>query len=577
MEKNMGMEHREFKARRGINILERMLFLLIVPMVVFLLFADVSIRSMVDVSSSKLVKYQLMGMTYVMNLDLSNISAEKMQYRDGSLYKGEVNLSENRSFIDQFAENTGVDITVFWDSQSVSTSIKDDSGTPLTFSMDKQVKEDNLGEGFFLSSVKIGNEKHFGYFSSLEAEGGEAVLMTSIPVKLVTSSYWKRLTNARLFMVILMVLFCAIIIVTVYKLVRAIVEVVHNLNRVADGELNFVLPAHLLNRGDEVGRIANAIGSLVQGFAQILNNINNSMTELDSFSAEFKNNFDVIADSIDNVNAAVDEMAKGSVHQAEDTQTVSDSLEIMSDAITKTTDGVDALSESADKMKQNNDMAGHTLQELIDISTRTQTSIDEVQNQTNLTNQSALDIRSATDIIADIASQTNMLSLNASIEAARAGEQGKGFAVVAEEIRKLAEQSSDSASHIREIVNTLISNSDHSVEIMNGVVDEIHIQYDKLDVTRNAFKQLDEEVKQVVREIEMITGEIANIAQSRTGVMDGIGSLSSVAEENAASSEQTSASMEQLSKILAECREAVAKLVTISDTLTQNAQKFKTK
>ncbi len=188
-----------------------------------------------------------------------------------------------------------------------------------------------------------------------------------------------------------------------------------------------------------------------------------------------------------------------------------------------------------------------------------------------------MDIRSATDMIADIASQTNMLSLNASIEAAHAGEQGKGFAVVAEEIRKLAEQSGQSASQIREIVTTLISNSDHSVEVMNGVVDEIHIQYEKLGVTRDAFKQLDEEVKQVVREIEIITGEIANIAQSRTGVMDGIGSLSAVAEENAASSEQTSASMEQLSKILDECREAVARLVTISNNLTQNAEKFKIK
>lgn len=401
--------------------------------------------------------------------------------------------------------------------------------------------------------------------------------MMAIPVKMVTNSYRTRLTNTRLFMIALMIIFSGITIFIVLKLVRAIIEVVRNLNRVAAGELNFVLPERLLNRGDEVGRIANSIGNLVQEFAVVLNNIINSMNDLDSFSTGFKKNFDVIGESIDNINIAVGEMARGSVQQAEDTQTVSSSLEVMSDAITKTTDGVDALSESADKMKKNNDMAGHTLKELIDISTRAQSSIDEVQNQTNLTNQSALDIRSATDIIADIASQTNMLSLNASIEAARAGEQGKGFAVVAEEIRKLAEQSSNSASHIREIVSTLISNSDHSVEVMNNVVDEIHVQYEKLDVTRNAFKQLDEEVKEVVREIEIITGEINNIAQSRTGVMDGIGSLSAVAEENAASSEQTSASMEQLGKVLDECREAVTRLVTISDTLTQNAEKFKIK
>ncbi len=569
---------KELTSRKGVNILTKMILLLLIPMLIFVLFANISIRDVVKVTSAKLVQYELKGMTYVMSLDLSNISGDKMQYRDGSLYKGEVNLSESSQFIQQFAENTAVDITVFWNDQSVSTSIKDNSGANVgSFSLDKRVKKDQLAEGFFLSSVKVGNANYFGYFSNLEAEGGEAILMMAIPEKIVIDSYKTKLTNTSLLMVALMIVFCILAIVIVLKLVRAIIEAVNNLNRVADGELNFILPERLLNRRDEIGRIANAIGSLVQKFAQILNNIINSMHDLDSFSVEFKKNFDIIGESIDNINIAVDEMARGSVHQAEDTQTVSSSLEVMSEAITKTSDGVDLLSESANRMKKNNDMAGSTLKELIEISTRAQSSIDEVQNQTNLTNQSAMDIRSATDMIADIASQTNMLSLNASIEAARAGEQGKGFAVVAEEIRKLAEQSGQSASQIREIVTTLISNSDHSVEIMNGVVDEIHIQYEKLGVTRDAFKQLDEEVKQVVREIEIITGEIANIAQSRTGVMDGIGSLSAVAEENAASSEQTSASMEQLSKILDECREAVARLVTISNNLTQNAEKFKIK
>ncbi len=82
-----------------------------------------------------------------------------------------------------------------------------------------------------------------------------------------------------------------------------------------------------------------------------------------------------------------------------------------------------------------------TLKELLEISSHTQQSVDQVQEQTNITNESAQAIQAATDIIAGIANQTNLLSLNASIEAARAGEMGRGFAVVAEEIRGLADQS----------------------------------------------------------------------------------------------------------------------------------------
>ena len=108
-----------------------------------------------------------------------------------------------------------------------------------------------------------------------------------------------------------------------------------------------------------------------------------------------------------------------------------------------------------------------------------------MQEQTNITNESAQAIQAATDIIAGIANQTNLLSLNASIEAARAGEMGRGFAVVAEEIRGLADQSRESADKIRSIVENLISNSNQSVQIMNGVVGEIHQQNEKLGTTLN--------------------------------------------------------------------------------------------
>lgn len=137
MEKDM--ETKTFHSRKGMNILTKMLLLLLLPMLVFLIFANRSIHSVVKVTSARLVEYELMGMTYVMGLDLSNISSEKMQYRDGSLYKGEINLSESSNFIKEFAENTGVDITVFWNSESVSTSIKDASGAPVgSFQLDKK-------------------------------------------------------------------------------------------------------------------------------------------------------------------------------------------------------------------------------------------------------------------------------------------------------------------------------------------------------------------------------------------------------------------------------------------------------
>lgn len=104
--------------------------------------------------------------------------------------------------------------------------------------------------------------------------------------------------------------------------------------------------------------------------------------------------------------------------------------------------------------------------------------IQEIEAQTAKTNESVVQIKEATEIIASIASQTNLLSLNASIEAARAGESGKGFAVVATEIQQLASKSNESSQNISDILQQLTENSDRAVETMGKVTTTIEAQTD---------------------------------------------------------------------------------------------------
>ena len=274
---------------------------------------------------------------------------------------------------------------------------------------------------------------------------------------------------------------------------------------------------------------------------------------------------------------AIDEIANGATNQANETQKVSGQVEHMGKAIDYMSDTISTLAGSAETMKSKNEDAESNLDTLVEISNKTKASVDEIQKQTIETNRSALDIRSATEMIADIASQTNLLSLNASIEAARAGENGRGFAVVADEIRVLADQSTESAEKIKSIIEKLIENSNTSVQTMNSVVDEIKRQNDKIDDTKSVFGVLKTEVDSVTAAIENLAEKVEDINGLKNSVTESVESLAAIAQENAAGTEETSASMVELSQIVNDCNQDTSKLVGLSQELQDDIGKFKLK
>lgn len=578
MEENKVLE--KIKTKKGANILVKMLSVLLIPMITIVVMAALALEAVGSGAAEVMVEHELKALAYAMEMNIDNAAEGALAYENGNLYKGALNLSENVQFLDGFTTQTDVEICLFWGSKSVASGIVDAAGNRVTdIAVDNDISTKVLaGEGTFISAVYIGDSEYYAYYAPLynsDSATPVGMIMTAIPSLQVNAAYDRLLTSNIIFMVILVAVFTLLTVLVVLFLVKAIMKVVGNLHRVAEGELNFNVSEKLLSRSDEVGKIARAVHSVITEFSAILNNIYVSMKELNHFSGQFKDNLDTIGSSIANADSAVEEIANGATAQVSDTQNLETSLNHMSQAIGRTVENVEILSTSASQMKENNEIAGGTLNELIDISVRTQKSVDEVQNQTNITNQSAQDIRSATDMIAGIASQTNLLSLNASIEAARAGEMGKGFAVVAEEIRELADQSKGSADQIRKIVEILIGNSNHSVEIMNGVVEEIYHQNEKLEITQQAFESLNQEVMKVVSAIELISTEIDKIDTSKVEVLNGIELLSEIAQENAASTEETSASMTELRQVVEECRGATGRLVEIADELTENANKFK--
>ncbi len=138
--------------------------------------------------------------------------------------------------------------------------------------------------------------------------------------------------------------------------------------------------------------------------------------------------------------------------------------------------------------------------------------------------------------ILSISSQTNLLALNASIEAARAGEAGRGFAVVADEIRQLAEQTKESSNQIKDIITDLSDYAKHANDSVGDTISSVEKQNDMIDVSRQKYMLIEEEVSSLAEIISKTDAFITDIIRSTTIISDNISQLSATSEEVASSS-----------------------------------------
>ena len=323
----------------------------------------------------------------------------------------------------------------------------------------------------------------------------------------------------------------------------------------------------LAERNDEIGVMIRHVQSTVTSFAQLILEIQQASGELGDLSENFRSIFSNMSTAVEESGEAVTTITTNTVSQAGQTTDMKKKIDSISASIGKIADNVETLTKSAELMKDYNESVEQIMKELVAISEKSSQAIENVRKQTDLTNQSAQQIRTATEIIAGISSQTNLLALNASIEAARAGEHGKGFAVVAEEIRALADQSRESTEQIGKVVTDLLDNSDISVEITREVSEAFQKQSEKIQDTETIFSSLNREIGNVSSSIHGIAIEVEELDVHREVMENGIDSLTSSASENAESARQTEENMEEFRQIASECSSATEKMIRISEEL----------
>ena len=323
----------------------------------------------------------------------------------------------------------------------------------------------------------------------------------------------------------------------------------------------------LMEREDDIGLMMRSVHDSISSFATVISGIKTATEELKSVSDDFNNIFHDMEDSLKITQDSTHTIADNTVTQAAQTADMKEKIDAIGDLIAMISENVDALNASADKMQECNESAENIMAELIDISKKNGEAIENVRGQSKLTNDSAQQIQTVTDIIADISNQTNLLALNASIEAARAGEHGRGFAVVAEQIRTLADQSRESTERINQLVADLMDKANVSVEITEKVSEAVSLQNEKIDQTKEIFTILNGEIGQVGSAIEGISSEVEELKNHSDNIETETVSLKEFAAQNAESAQITIEHMNELDSTVSKCNAATERVVGVSDKL----------
>ncbi|WP_029320450.1 methyl-accepting chemotaxis protein [Butyrivibrio sp. AE3004] len=470
-----------------------------------------------------------------------------------------VKMDKASSFLVDTNDNT---ILAHRDKSLVSTTLSADNSSKLLSGVAESIANEDY------------DTKEIGTYvvAFKQIEGTDWILVSYIAQDIILSSVQELANYLLITGVIAVIIIILLILYVVSRVIAPLAGITKSIHSMSEGDFTINVESE---SNDEIGVMSGKIAEFVESMRHMLSSISEESEKLKQES-----------ETSDTVSK---NMYDASQSQAEAMQQLNDTVDQLAVAVGDIAENATTLATVVADTRENSERADESMKETVKISQKGREDMEKLSHamegiqaansklvdSINEVGTASEEITNIVSMIAEIAEETNLLSLNASIEAARAGEAGKGFAVVATQIGKLAQTSSESATNISNLISDVHRLIDEAVGQANASAESIERNSELIRVAVDTFDQIfnniqasNDCIKEMIRDVQKVDDVATNVA--------------AISEEQAASADEilaTSQNMVEQAKNISRHSEDVAnnshELASTSDTLSSHVQQFK--
>ncbi|MBQ6696440.1 MAG: methyl-accepting chemotaxis protein [Lachnospiraceae bacterium] len=430
----------------------------------------------------------------------------------------------------------------------------------------EQTKDSKVG-GYL--DVEVDGKPYFYFYSPVGTTG--IMLCTLVPQDNLLAQARSIAYITIAFVVIAVVIALGLGVSIAIGIRKTLNGVVGGLKKVGAGDLTVTFKT---NRKDEFMQLTEDLNQTLSGIRGLIQDTRNFGEQVNQMSGELAIKTADINESMKQVMQAVEEVSEGTQNQASETENSNMKMISLAENLTDISDQTEVMEKMADNVMKSVESGNQIMTVLNEKSDTAAEITKELSEEIMEVEARSKEIQGIIGVINSIAEQTNLLSLNASIEAARAGEAGRGFSVVADEIRKLAEQSKESANQIKKIVEGITETTNRTSESAKSAETMMQEQTEALRDTVAIFHSISDATTELVDKLHVAGDNMERIMVEKENVGDSLQNIAAISQQAAASVEEINATLNEEMMTITHLSEEAEALREQMAVMNESMEKF---